>query len=265
MLFPGHTIKAGEADATVVKALKAQLNRVLNLAQEPSLRLDENEGTFGAKMRQVVKLFQARHVDPEGRPLKQDGEVGAITWSVLFGQQSVPQAGSAIDPLLAAVIQVAQGELARRVREQPPNSNRGPDVEKYLASVGLDGGYSWCCAFTYWCFQQAATQLRRRNPMVRTGGCLKHWQDAPSQGAQLISAAAAQANPALLRPGMLFIMDHGKGLGHTGLIVNVNGGLLNTIEGNTDASRTREGGGVYALVRKLSEINKGYINYAGLA
>ncbi|MFY7864587.1 CHAP domain-containing protein [Roseateles sp.] len=265
MLFPGHTIKAGESDASIVKALKAQLNRVLSLANEPSLRLDESEGTFGAKMRQVVKLFQARHVDPEGRPLKQDGEVGAITWSVLFGQQSVPQAATAIDPLLAEVIKVARFELDRPVREQPTNSNRGPDVEKYLASVGLGGGFSWCCAFTYWCFQQASTQLGRRNPMVKTGGCLKHWQDAPARGAKLIAAGAAQANPGLLRPGMLFIMDHGKGLGHTGLIVSVSGGLLNTIEGNTDASRTREGGGVYALVRRVSEINKGYIDYSGVA
>ncbi|MEJ6006997.1 CHAP domain-containing protein [Paucibacter sp. AS339] len=264
MLFPGHTIKAGEPDAVIVKALKAQLNQVLTLTNEPSLRLDEGEGTFGAKMRQVVKLFQARHVDPEGRPLKQDGEVGAITWAVLFGEHSVPNAGKAIDPLLAEVIRVAQVELAKPVREQPTNSNRGPDVEMYLASVGLGGGFSWCCAFTYWCFQQAATQMRRSNPMVKTAGCIKHWQDAPGKGAKLISAAAAQADPGLLRPGMLFIMDHGKGLGHTGLIESVAGGLLTTIEGNTDASRTREGGGVYRLVRKVSEINKGYIDYAGV-
>jgi hypothetical protein len=40
---------------------------------------------------------------------------------------------------------------------------------------------------------------------------------------------------------------------------SVTGGLIGTIEGNTDASKTREGGGVYRLTRKLLEINKGYI------
>jgi hypothetical protein len=30
-------------------------------------------------MKQAVKLFQARNVDAEGRPLKQDGEIGALT------------------------------------------------------------------------------------------------------------------------------------------------------------------------------------------
>ncbi|MCV2371137.1 CHAP domain-containing protein [Roseateles oligotrophus] len=264
MQYPGHIVKVGETDAAVVKALKARLNTELGIGNDPALRLDETDANFGAKMRQVVKLFQARNVDPEGRPLKQDGEVGAITWAVLFGQQAVQNLSQAIDPLLAEVIKVAQGEEAKKVREQPRNSNGGPEVDAYLASVGLGSGFSWCCSFTYWCFEQAARQLKRSNPMVRTGGCLKHWNEAPSKGAKLIAAAAALADPGLLRPGMLFIMDHGKGLGHTGLIESVAGGLLTTIEGNTDGSGTREGGGVYRLVRKVSEINKGYIDYSGV-
>jgi hypothetical protein len=63
---------------------------------------------------------------------------------------------------------------------------------------------------------------------------------------------------------MIFIIDHGRGLGHTGLVEKVSGGLLTTIEGNTDASKTREGGGVYRLTRKIVEINKGFIDYSGL-
>lgn len=261
--YPGHIVKVGEPDAAVVKALKARLNAELGFSHDPSLRLDESNGNFGAKMRQVIKLFQARHVDPEGRPLKQDGEVGAISWAVLFGQQAVQNLDQAIDPLLAQVIKQAQREEANKVRERPRNSNGGPEVDAYLASVGLGTGFSWCCAFTFWCFQQAAVQLGRGNPMVRTGGCLKHWNEAPAKGAKQIAALAAIANPGLLRPGMLFIMDHGKGLGHTGLIESVAGGLLTTIEGNTDGSGSREGGGVYRLVRKVGEINKGYLDYAG--
>ena len=42
-----------------------------------------------------------------------------------------------------------------------------------------------------------------------------------------------------------------------------NFGLMTTLEGNTDASRTREGCGVYRLSRKLKEINKGFIDYGG--
>jgi hypothetical protein len=264
MHYPGHIVKVGETDVAVVKALKARLNAELGLRNDPSLRLDESDGNFGPKMRQVVKLFQARNVDPEGRPLKQDGEVGAISWAVLFGQQAVQNLPQASDPLLAEVIKIAQMEEAKKVREQPRYSNSGPEVDRYLASVGLGASHAWCCSFTFWCFEQAALKLRRGNPMFKTGGCLKHWQQAPSKGAKLVAAGAALANPGLLRPGMLFIMDHGKGLGHTGLIESVAGGLLTTIEGNTDGSGTREGGGVYRLVRKVGEINKGYIDYAGV-
>jgi len=71
------------------------------------------------------------------------------------------------------------------------------------------------------------------------------------------------ANPGLIQPGMVFIMDFGGGMGHTGFVERVEGGYLHTIEGNTDASQTREGGGVYRLQRKVGSINKGFIRYAG--
>jgi hypothetical protein len=76
-------------------------------------------------------------------------------------------------------------------------------------------------------------------------------------------AAQAVANPDLVRAGMIFIMDHGGGLGHTGLVERVQGGLITTIEGNTNTAMSREGGGVYRLTRKLAEINKGFIDYSG--
>jgi hypothetical protein len=263
MRYPGRLIKAGESDARVVKALKRALNRAL--AREASLKLDVDNPTFGPRMKQVVKLFQARHVDADGRPLKQDGEVGSLTWAALFGPASVPGAERAGDRLLTRVLRLAAAEEARAVREHPRNSNRGPEVDEYLKRAGVPPGYAWCCAFVYWCFDEAALALRTANPMVRTGGCLKHWQRAPDRGATRLVARDAIADPSLLRPGMVFIMDHGAGLGHTGLIEAIEGGLVTTIEGNTDASRTREGGGVYRLRRKLVEINKGYIDYAGLA
>jgi hypothetical protein len=262
MRYPGRLIKVGETDARIVQALKRALNRAL--ARETALLLDENNPHFGPRMKQVIKLFQARHVDADGRPLKQDGEVGSITWAVLFGPASVPRPATPADPFLARALRLAAGEEAKAVREKPLNSNRGPQVNAYLARIGLDPGYAWCCAFVYWCFDEAALAVRRSNPMVRTGGCMRHWNAAPAAGARRIQAHEAVADPSLLRPGMVFIMDHGRGLGHTGFIEAVDGGFVSTIEGNTDASMTREGGGVYRLRRKLAEINKGYIDYGGL-
>ena len=262
MDYPGRLIKAGETDGAVVKALKTQLNKALVLA--PEERLDPNDPNFGPRMKQLVKLFQARNVDREGRPLKQDGEIGSLTWEALFGAASVPSSEAPDDALLAQVLDIAAGEEAKQVREVPRNSNRGPEVDAYLKRAGVNPGLSWCCAFVYWCFDEAAKALGQANPMVRTAGCLDHWNRAPGQGARRILAAQAVRNPELVQSGMVFIMDHGGGLGHTGLVEKVEGGLITTIEGNTDASRTREGGGVYRLTRKLVEVNKGFIDYRGL-
>jgi hypothetical protein len=264
MDYPGRLVKLGEQDARVVRALKTQLNKVLALAGDQKIVLDPDNPLFGPEMKRAVQLFQARNVDPQGRPLKPDGEIGAITWAVLFGDASVPVADTATDPFLAAVLQVALAEEAKKIREVPPNSNRGPEVAIYLASVGLPERNPWCCAFTYWCFAQAAKKLNRGNPMVRTGGCLAHWNGAPAKGATRIPKSNAVNDPSLLRPGMIFIMEFGGGKGHTGFIESVQGGQIATVEGNTDASKTREGGGVYRLTRKLVEINKGFIDYAGL-
>lgn len=265
MKYPGRIVKMGEQDANIVKALKVQLNKALGADNDPSVRLDPADPNFGPKMKQAVKLFQSRNVDLQGYPLSQDGKVGANTWSALFGGNYVPINDAPAGGLPAKLLQIAAAEEANQVREVPKNSNRGPEVDQYLLRAGVSPGLSWCCAFVYWCFDEAANSLGQTNPMVKTAGCLDHWRRAPGKGAREITKQQAIDNPGLVKPGMVFIMDHGGGLGHTGLVEKVAGGLLTTIEGNTDASRTREGGGVYRLTRKVSEINKGFIDYSGAA
>lgn len=264
MLYPGRIIKMGETDARIVKALKTALNKALVLRGDEALQLDPGNPSFGPRMKQAVQLFQARHVDAQGQPLKTDGEVGAITWATLFGADASTPASRGADAYLAQVLQVAAGEEAKAVREVPVNSNRGPEVDAYLRSTGVPLGLSWCCAFVYWCFEQAAQAGGRHNPMVCTAGCLDHWNRAPARGAHRLPAASTKADPSLVQPGMVFIMDFGGGRGHTGLVETVSGGHIVTLEGNTDASLTREGGGVYRLTRKVNSINKGFIDYAGL-
>jgi hypothetical protein len=262
MDYPGRSIQVGERDGTIVRAVKAQLNVALGLSATDAAWLDPSDGTFGPRTRQAVRLFQARQVDADGRPLQQDGAIGPVTWSRLFGVRAVPSRDASTSALLARLVSIARGEEARQVREVPANSNRGPDVEAYLASTGTPPGNSWCAAFVYWCAVQAARQLGRPNPLVRTAGCLDHWRRAPGAGARRIPRAEVGADLAQLRPGMIFIMDHGRGLGHTGIIERIDGGKLITLEGNTDASRSREGGGVYRLDRTLGMINKGFIDYS---
>ena len=264
MNYPGRIVKLGESDAAIVSAVKERLNKELGFGDDSEFRLDPSNSNFGPKMVKVVKLFQARNVDSGGRPLKQDGEIGSITWAALFGEESVPVSEKTRDKLLSKVLDVASQEEAKEIREKPRNSNRGAEVEAYLRSVGVPAGNPWCCAFTYWCFVKAAEAVGEDNPMVKTGGCLFHWNNAEKKGAKRITRKEASANPGLIQPGMIFIMDHGGGLGHTGFIEKVAGGFITTIEGNTDASKTREGGGVYRLTRKIGDVNKGFIDYSGV-
>ncbi|MEL6614128.1 MAG: CHAP domain-containing protein [Bacteroidota bacterium] len=58
------------------------------------------------------------------------------------------------------------------VVERPRNSNRGPDVEKYLRSVGVGPGAPWCASFTSWCRIEASRQTVDQvgfGPFTRSG------------------------------------------------------------------------------------------------
>lgn len=264
MEYPGHVIEVGEPDAPIVRAIKQQLNEALGAGEGSALRLDPSNGTFGPKMKRVVQLFQTRNVDSTGLPLRQDGQVGSLTWAALFGPDTVPTRTAAASPLLAAALRVAGEQEANHVREVPRNSNRGAEVDAFMKCAGCELGGSWCCAFVYWCMDHAAKELGRKNPMVRTGVCLDHWQLAPTKGVNRFTTARALADQDLVQPGLIFIMDHGGGRGHTGFVERVEGGILTTLEGNTDASKTREGGGVYRLTRRIADVNKGFIDYSAL-
>lgn len=135
------------------------------------------------------------------------------------------------------------------VREKTDN-NDGPDVAKYLNSIGLGEGYSWCQAFVYWCFKQAAFELGVPNPVVKTGGVLKHWNE---------TKAKKDGRP---DRGDLFVMAFNGGLGHIGFVERVDGAYIHTVEGNTNAGGSREGNGVFRRKRLISSINKGFIEYA---
>ncbi|NWJ51039.1 MAG: CHAP domain-containing protein [Bacteroidetes bacterium] len=159
-------------------------------------------------------------------------------------------------PLLTEVLRIAHRELG--VKEEPEGSNSGPRVNQYLKSINKGPGYPWCAAFVYWCFEQASVALNRTNPLVRTGGCLDHWRK--TKGIRITSAEAI-ANPRLIEPGTIFIINEGKGKGHTGIVVRVQDGLIHTIEGNTNPNHSSNGIGVFALTRKIERITAGFIKY----
>jgi CHAP domain-containing protein/putative peptidoglycan binding protein len=254
MNYPNRIITKGESDKSIVEAVQTQLNA-------KGCGPIDVDGDFGSKTYKTVKLFQTRHSDQNGTPLVADGKIGSITWAVLFGADTVPVTTITSSTLLGKALLHAQSQIG--VIENPPFSNRGKEVDEYLLTTDLDpasGNFPWCAAFVYWCFNKASAELGKRNPLVKTAGCLDHWSRA---ACPKIIAENAVNNPSLVKPGFIFIINHGSGTGHTGLVESVNGGFLTTIEGNTNNDGSRNGFGVLRLTkRKIVDINKGFLDYS---
>jgi hypothetical protein len=238
MLYPNQLIQKGSKNEVAVKALKLRLNEVMNST------LDPTNGNFGESTEAVVKQYQKK------AQLLDDGVVGSLTWERLFTVATVVQPHSNI--LRIRAIEIADTQLF--VRELT-GKNDGKEVEAYLKDVGLAKGYPWCAAFVYWCFDEAAEALQQKNPLIKTGGVLDHWRRTKAK--KILSGKP--------EVGDIFIMDFGKGKGHTGLVNEVKNGRIYTVEGNTSAdpayaAADRDGNGVFERNRPISTI-KGFIRY----
>lgn len=104
-------------------------------------------------------------------------------------------------------------------------NNRGPDVERFLASVGLGPGFAWCAALVFYVFRHVAQQLGITNPCPKTAKAVRLWA--------LADGACRDSNPSV---GAIYVLDHGTpgdiaaewksnrytDDGHAGIIVCVN-------------------------------------------
>jgi peptidoglycan hydrolase-like protein with peptidoglycan-binding domain len=264
--YPGHLIKIDTDDKDSAELIQQRLRDLgyTQVGRDGSPEPLDVDGIFGTDTVNAVELFQTRHTDLHGSPLDPDGQVGSDTWGALFGRDTVhmspPQSGN---KLLAKVLEVALGEVG--VTEEPPGSNRGKRVEEYMATVGVDPGDPWCAAFVFFCFATAAKAQEVANPMVtkkcKTGSVLDLWNRAQDNDVAIVTHDAALDDPSKIKPGMIFIISTGGGHGHTGLVANVVGNRLVTIEGNTNDGGSREGVGVFRREgRTIDSINRGFID-----
>jgi len=139
---------------------------------------------------------------------------------------------------------VAKTQLGSQ--EKPLGSNWGHPVQDYLAAVGIGFPASWCMAFVYWCFRE----VQSPPPLIKTGGVLRAWNEADKK-------YRVKGDP---QPGDIFIMDFGKGLGHTGIVEKTDKTFIYTVEGNSNDSGSREGIEVTRKQRPKIKI-KGYLRY----
>jgi len=136
------------------------------------------------------------------------------------------------------------------VREH--GNNRGPEVDQYWRDCGwLPGGINlpppntakaWCAVFVSAMVTRACQKLGLAVPFHRSPGCYTLEEQFPGPAKSQTPVA-----------GSIFIL---KGHKHTGLVDQVmgDGTMLATIEGNTNASGSPNGDGVYRHPRHASEI-----------
>lgn len=240
MNYPGHVIKQEDFDQDAVIAIKT---RLIELGFGP---LDPTSTRFGIKTEERVKAFQ------KANQLIQDGEIGELTWTRLFGTSLIQEPSSNI--LRFRAMEIAKSQLF--VREKTGH-NDGKEVEQYLASVGLGKGFPWCMSFVFWSFHNSAEQLHIANPVPKTGGVLSCLAESRIRGYKITDEPL---------PGDQGIMNFGGGKGHTFLVTEARpGAKVFTVEGNTSADPTykgedREGNGVFERNRNISSAIA-YIRY----
>jgi len=156
--------------------------------------------------------------------------------------------GSPVDgdrPMSTKLVDLALKEVG--VKERPENSNRGKRVQEYQASTWLDGsGWPWCAAFICWLCKEAGVPDPVR-PQTAGAWDFENWaRKHPS-----VVTLFKPASEIKICKGDILVFT----FSHIGLaIADQDGSYVSTIEGNTDVSGSREGGGTYKKTRKTRQV-----------
>ena len=140
------------------------------------------------------------------------------------------------------LVSVAESQVG--VREKT-GKNDGKEVERYLRSTGLGKGYAWCAAFLTWCHNE----LSIPNP---ESAYSPDWfrSNVVYERMQLKDMGFTS------KPGQVFglYFESKRRVAHVGMIVGETKFSYNTIEGNTNDGGSRDGDGVYKMIRNKRSI-----------
>jgi hypothetical protein len=139
---------------------------------------------------------------------------------------------------MAALIELTPVELVLRVSaksigasEHPPNTNRGPYVERVQAVTGNGKGDPWCASEVA---DTGVIALGKLWPLPRTGGCQALANFAKAKKCRFL-------NPEVGDVFLLWYPTLGR-FAHTGFCVSKNpDGSWITHDGNTSGGGSREG------------------------
>lgn len=159
---------------------------------------------------------------------------------------------STYESFIKWTLKTAQGEIG--VREKG-TTNTGKRVNEYqlVGSCGQfkNGGFAWCDFWAKWVYRQVIEMLKLKDYLP----CNGYTPNTRVFGQENnIATHKPQLNELIF--GSQFLI-YGSSRGdaiHTGIIAGIKNGQVITIEGNTNASGSADGGGVEQRLRPLSQI-----------
>lgn len=155
------------------------------------------------------------------------------------------------------LVSIAAAEVGT---EEVNGTNCGPRVNQYKAATWLpaDKPWPWCAAFICWIVREAMRAAGVKETATfkrpRTAGALdlENWSRAQDNTTSTSTCVRAS----MIQAGDIVTFKFATG-GHVGLAVSAcnSKGEFQTIEGNTDARGSREGGGVFRKTRNVSSVH----------
>lgn len=157
------------------------------------------------------------------------------------------------------IVRIAKAEVGNA---EVNGTNTGPEIDKYFkaddydpnGSKPGDDGYAWCASFVCWVIREALVSVGAK---AKTSGFER--PKTPSAWGMEAWSLAQDATTWTRKPhrndiqaGDIVVFR----FSHVGFAISApdNDGWVTTVEGNTDAAGSREGGGVFIKKRHVSKI-----------
>lgn len=211
------------------------------------------DGDYGPATERAVKNYQkANDIIPSG-----------IVTQALFDKLCNPMREAFEKPLQSTnlrnlVLEVAENHVKSHPRELiiKGQSNSGPWVRSYMD--GNDGSmWFWCMGFVQMIIDQAASAQGKKftSLMPQTVSC-DIVGNAGLEKRILHRNSKIKQDPSLIKPGDIFLIKKSKlDWTHTGIIINIEGTTIETIEGNTNHEGSRNGIAAMKRTRNFKKSN----------